>query len=97
MPRYILSKSAQRYLIGIADYTIKNFGIKQSRKYRDSLVSCFEDLLNRPERGRLYLHRDDTLLMRYRHKSHIVFYKRTNKGIYIVRILGERMDFIRRL
>ena len=97
MPRYILSKSAQRDLVGIADYTIENFGIKQSRKYRDSLVSCFLDLSNRPERGRLYLHKDDTLLMRYRHKSQIVFYKRINIGILIVRILEERMDFIRHL
>lgn len=97
MARYILSKGAQKDIVGIADYTIENFGIKQARKYRDGLISCFEDLSKSPERGRLYLHKDDTLLMRYRHKSHIVFYKRTNQGILIIRVLGERMDFIRHL
>jgi len=97
MARTILSKSAQSDIVAIADYTIKNFGIKQARKYRDSLISCFEDLSNRPERGRLYLHKDDTLVLRYRHKSHVVFYKRTNTGILIIRVLGERMDFIRHL
>ncbi|MGB5387100.1 MAG: type II toxin-antitoxin system RelE/ParE family toxin [Eudoraea sp.] len=97
MARYILSKSALSDILAIADYTIKNFGIKQARKYRDNLISCFEDLTNRPERGRLCSHKDDTLLLRYRHKSHVVFYKRTNTGILIIRVLGERMDFIRHL
>ena len=97
MARYILGKSAQSDILGIADYTIENFGIKQARKYRDGLISCFQDLADRPERGRLYLHKDDTLLMRYRHKSHVIFYKRINIGVLIIRVLGERMDFIRHL
>lgn len=97
MARYIFGKSAQSDIVNIADYTIENFGIKQARKYRDGLISCFQDLADRPERGRLYLHKDDTLLMRYRHKSHVIFYKRTNTGVLIIRVLGERMDFIRHL
>lgn len=97
MARYILSKSAQSDIARIADYTIVNFGVKQARTYRDGLISCFESLAVRPERGRFYLHKDETLLLRYRHKSHVVFYKRTNSGLLIVRVLGERMDFIRHL
>ncbi|MGB6151010.1 MAG: type II toxin-antitoxin system RelE/ParE family toxin [Pricia sp.] len=97
MSRYILSRSAQSDIVDIADYTIENFGFKQARKYRDGLISFFEDLADKPEKGRLYLHNDDSLLLRYRHKSHVVFYKRTNTGILIIRVLGERMDFIRHL
>jgi toxin ParE1/3/4 len=97
MARYLLSKSAQLDIEKIADYTIENFGINQARVYRDGLISCFQDLTVRPERGRLYLHKDETLLLCYRYKSHIVFFKRTNAGILIVRILGERMDFRRHL
>lgn len=97
MARYLLSKSAASDIEKIADYTIGNFGINQARLYRDGLISCFQDLAVRPESGRLYLHKNKTLLLRYRYKSHVVFYKRTNFGILIVRILGERMDFDRHL
>jgi len=97
MIRCVLSKSAEFDIINIAVYTIENFDIKLARKYRDGLISCFEELTNRPEKGKLYLHEDKTLLLRYRYKSHIVFYKRTNIGILIIRVLGERMDFIRHL
>ena len=95
MVRYILSKSAQSDIVDIADYTIENFGLQQARTYRDGLVSCFEDLAIRPERGRLFLHKNESLLLRYRHNSHVVFFKRTNTGILIIRVLGERMDFVR--
>lgn len=97
MAKYILSKSAQSDIVSIADYTIENFGVKQARTYRDGLISCFKNLAASPGRGRLYLHKNKTLLLRYRHKSHVVFYNRTNTGIFIIRVLGERMDFIRHL
>jgi toxin ParE1/3/4 len=99
MLRYFLSisKSAELDIINFADWTIENFGIKQIRKYRDGLISCFEEMTNRPEKGKLYLFKDEPLLLRSRYKSHLVFYNRTNIEILIIRVLGERMYFISHL
>lgn len=97
MAKYLLSKSAESDLEKIADYTIENFGINQALVYKNGLITCFQEWTDRPEMGRFYLHGNKTLLLRYRYKSHVVFYKRFNNGILIIRVLGERMDFIRHL
>jgi len=68
-----------------------SFGVAQARVYRDSLKSCFEELVQNNEMGR----RAEQLapgLRRFEHKAHIVFYTVGNGGIYIVRILHSRMD-----
>lgn len=97
MSKYQLSKAAQLDLSDIADYTIEQFGIRQSRIYKDGLISCFEDLAIKPELGRVYFLDSSKELLRYRFKSHLIFYQETNDGIFIIRVLGGRMDFIRHL
>lgn len=97
MAEYRLSLSAEKDIANIADYTIEKFGLNQARLYRNGLISSFKDISNRPERGRLYFHGKQKLVQRYRYKAHMIFYKRTNYGILIIRILGGRMDFDRHL
>jgi toxin ParE1/3/4 len=97
MAKYLLSKSAESDFKKIANHTIENFGINQARVYKIGLIICFQELTDRPEMGRFYQYGNSTLLLRYRYKSHLVFYKRINNGIFIIRVVGERMDFIRHL
>ena len=96
MADYQLSRRAASDLEAIAENTIERFGVDQARAYRDSLRSCFEQLSDNPRMGR----RAEQLLpglRRFKHRSHIVFYTRSDDEIFVVRILHYRMDAPRRL
>lgn len=91
MADYRLSKTAAADLNAIAEFTIQRFGVDQSRRYRDNLKHCFEQLADNPELGR----RAEQLargLKRFEHQSHIVFYTSDSDGLLIVRVLHSRMD-----
>ncbi len=95
MASYRLSRKAAADLEAIATYTIEQFGIDQARRYRDSLGSRFEQLVESPKLGR----RAEQLargLRRLDHESHIVFYTVENDDVLIVRILHSHMDVSKR-
>ena len=90
MADYRLSRRAASDLEAIADYTIEQFGVAQARRYRDSLRLCFEQISDNPRMGR----RAEQLspgLRRFEHRSHVVFYTRSDDEVFIVRILHARM------
>ena len=90
MADYRLSRRAAADLEAIADYTIEQFGVAQARRYRDSLRLCFERLSENPRMGR----RVEQLLpgpRRLEHRSHVIFYTRSDNDLFIVRILHARM------
>ena len=97
MESYKLSSAASRDLVGIYKYGIKFFGNYQAKKYLISIESLLNELATRKE-----LARDASIfaveLKYYRYKSHVIFYvfDELNK-IFIIRILGKRMDFIQHL
>ena len=96
MSEYRLSSRAESDLAEIADYTIERFGIEQARRYRDELESCIQTLAANPMIGRSA----DELgskLRRCEHQSHIVFYLPSDQGVFVVRVLHQRMDYARHL
>ncbi|TLP72992.1 type II toxin-antitoxin system RelE/ParE family toxin [Maribacter sp. ACAM166] len=90
---YVISVKAKSDIKSIAKYTINEFGESQSLKYAKGLKGTLEELANNPELGRRYVAVKNKMLLRYRYKSHVVFYYLESKGIFIVRILGGTMDF----
>ena len=90
------SARAEADLAGIADYTIKTFGIEQARRYRAALEACFQTLAENPRLGRS-AERLSQGLRRFEHWSHTVFYAEDEGGILIVRILHVGMDASRHL
>tara|TARA_R110002049_G_scaffold80117_6_gene203896 strand:- start:701 stop:991 length:291 start_codon:yes stop_codon:yes gene_type:complete len=96
MNRYALSYWADHDLDDITDYILKIWREIQTRDYLAGLVECFRALADKPNLGRSaaeYAH----LLKRYNYKAHTIFYEPTEKGIFVVRILGQRQDFERHL
>lgn len=96
MADYRLSKRAASDLARISDYTIETFGIEQARRNRDALEDCFRTLADQPKIGRSA----DAFapnLRRFEIQSHIVFYLPDDSGVFIVRVLHERMDLSRHL
>jgi toxin ParE1/3/4 len=89
--RYELTKFAERDLQSIADYTIEKLGVNQARRYRDSLFRTFESLTEHPEMGRDYSNVKEGC-RRHEHESHVIYYKITDSGILVLRLLYRSQD-----
>ena len=96
-PSYVISVTAKNDIKAIAKYTIKEFGTRQSLKYAHGLKEVLSELATNPELGRRYVAVKNQMLLRYRYKSHVIFYYIDKKGIFIVRVLGGMMDFPKHL
>jgi toxin ParE1/3/4 len=94
MRKYRLSKQADSDIAGIANYTIRQFGVKQARRYRDGFEKVFRRLAEYPNSGRSAGHLAPRL-RRMNFESHVIFFLHDEDGVLIVRILHQRMDFKR--
>lgn len=101
--RVRLGAAAEVDFANILKWTTENFGARQSRVYRDSLVQAIGELADGPNAvgsktrndimaGLRTLH----VARRGRRGSHFLMYRAApNSTIEIVRILHDRMDFRR--
>lgn len=97
MNKYIISAKAKADFKAIAKFTIQKFGEEQSLKYAAGLKRALAELAENPELGRRYVAIKDKMLLRYRYKAHVIFYYLMENEIFIVRVLGGRMDFPKHL
>jgi toxin ParE1/3/4 len=93
---YALSRRAQSDLDEIWDYSAQRWGRDQANRYVEALRDSIKRVAAEPSRGRSMTvgHKS---YQRYRSRSHLIFYRKTNRGIRIVRILHESMDHERHL
>lgn len=94
MGNYSLSARAQYDLVGIYKFGIKFFGPNQATNYLLDLENFLDELAVRPE-----LAKDAstiaTSLRYYNYKAHVIFYQFEGLDeIFIIRVLGKRMDFV---
>ncbi|WP_373492438.1 type II toxin-antitoxin system RelE/ParE family toxin [Parasphingorhabdus sp.] len=87
-----LGRRAATDLAEIPDYTIAEFGIDQTRLYRDRLHACFHSLQGNPQLGRS-AEEIAPGLRRIRQQAHVVFYRAERDALHIVRVLHHNMDF----
>ena len=88
---YKLSKLAKQDINSIIDYTFLNFGADAMINYHTTLQRCFETIDDNPEIGL----KSDYIIQdyyRFNHRSHVVYYKKIESGIIIIRILHMSMD-----
>ncbi len=95
--KYILSVRSKEDIKSIALYTIEKFGLEQSKKCAIGLSKELEFLSQNPNHGKRYLSTSKKMLFRYRYISHMIFYYPTESGIFIVRVLGGRMNFLKHI
>jgi toxin ParE1/3/4 len=94
--RYRLSPAAERDLEEILDYTVQQWGLGQALRYMEKMESAFEVLAASPDAGL------DSGEVRagYRRLSvgrHVIYFRRTDYGVAVIRILHGQMDPSRRL
>ena len=96
MVRYALSGKADADIEAIAEGSLQQWGLTRAEKYILGLHETFQMLVDFPDLGRDVGH----IRPGYRKietASHSVFYRKTEEGVLIVRILHQSMDFERHL
>ncbi|MBX3596996.1 MAG: type II toxin-antitoxin system RelE/ParE family toxin [Rhizobiaceae bacterium] len=97
MPRFRLTKLAESDFDQIGSYTLENWGEVQATLYLSQLDETFHLLANTPALGRDVGDLRSGMLSCPCNR-HIVFFRRDAGGnVEILRILHERMDFVRHL
>lgn len=88
---YRLSPAAERDLEGIWKYTRREWGLEQADRYTDLLTAAFKVLAEAPKSAPVC----DHIRPAYRRRNaerHMIYFRITEYGIAIIRILHERMD-----
>lgn len=98
MPKYKLSKQAEKDLSSIWRYTVEEWSRNQADKYVNGLLMAMEDIAKDPtSMGRSYEH-VRIGYRKYMWGKHVIFYTIQNDGTtFITRILHEKMDYDRHL
>ena len=84
------SRRAEADLLSIGDYTLRTWGQEQASRYLSDLERCCQRLADNPHLGRPC---DENLpgLHHFESEKHVIFYREKADGIFVSRILHERM------
>jgi Plasmid stabilization system protein len=96
MAEYRLTPAAERDLEAIWRYTLKQWGIEQADRYIDFLTTAFAGLAQSPQTAPACEH----IRPGYRRwgvERHMIYFRVTDYGIAVVRVLRDRMDAPRHL
>ncbi len=96
MSRVILSPRAKLDLSEIWDYTFLQWNGEQAEKYVRELWSAMENVASDPTKS-VDIGDVRRSYRKSRAGSHVIFFKFTDDGIDVMRILHQRMDFERHL
>ena len=91
MAEYKLSPAAERDLEDIWKYTRREWGLEQAERYTDLLTAAFHVLAESPKSAPAC----DHIRPGYRRRNverHMIYFRITDYGIAIIRVLHERMD-----
>lgn len=80
----------------IYEYGIFKFGLNQAQSYLRGMEGKFGILASRPELRRKADYVSENLY-RFKYQSHVIFFTLTENEAFVVRILGQYMDFSRHL
>ena len=91
MTKYILSPEAQKSLINIKAYSLKNFGAKTTKTYLTNIRNRMQALAENPKKGTI---RED-LKVGYHSDfvaSHTIYYRIQPTHIEIIDVLHQSME-----
>jgi toxin ParE1/3/4 len=96
MAEYRLTPAAERDLESIWRYTAQQWGVEQADRYIDLLTAAFAELAEAPRIAPACEHIRPGY-RRWRVGHHMIYFRETNDGVVVVRVLHERMDTRRHL
>lgn len=96
MAEYRLSPAAERDLELIWTYTVRQWGVEQADRYTDFLTSAFAELADSPKTAPACDHIRPGY-QRWGVERHMIYFRVTDYGIAVIRVLHDRMDAPRHL
>ena len=93
MASYKLSELAEIDAQNITRYTALNFGKRKAIDYPNDIMASAKMIGNFPSIGRPYTTKKGRVYQQYNIGRHALFYRPTEQGVFIVRILHLMMDF----
>ncbi|MCB1985800.1 MAG: type II toxin-antitoxin system RelE/ParE family toxin [Burkholderiales bacterium] len=87
---YRLTPEAERDMEAIWLYTFEEWGLEQANRYTDELTEAFAQLAANPKMAAPC----DRIRKGYRHSQvgrHVIYFRQTDYGIVVVRVLHGRM------
>jgi toxin ParE1/3/4 len=96
MAEYRLAPTAERDMEQIWRFTARKWGVDQAHRYTDKLTAAFGTLAEAPDRAQAC----DHIRSGYRRRNverHAIYFRKTPRGIDIMRVLHDRMDAARHL
>jgi len=89
---YKLSRKAEIDLAAMYEFGIYKFGLTQAQQYFYAMHDAFDVLSENMDLG---LDASEFIpdLKRLSYKAHTIFYLQATSGIYIIRVLSQRMDY----
>jgi toxin ParE1/3/4 len=93
--QYRLSPLAETDLEEIWLYSLRNWSLEQADRYHAVIVAAFDELAAGVKAGRRVDVREG--YFKYAVGAHLIFYRPSDSGIEIIRILHQRMDVSRHL
>lgn len=96
MGNYKLTVKADLDIEDIWEYTNSQWGRNQACKYLNQLEEQFFALAENPNIGKQRYELAE-ISMSYHYERHVIFYRKVNNGIEILRVLHDSMDFLRHL
>ena len=97
MAKYRLSRRASSDIEGIAQYSAERFGTRQAIAYVTDIHDAARLVAEISSLGRPYTTKKGRTYQRYNVGNHALFYRTTDEGVFVVRILHQAMDLDRRL
>jgi toxin ParE1/3/4 len=90
--KYTLSNRTKLDIKKIATHGMEDFGEAQTIKYMASFKEKMQFLANYPEVGREFLNsRTGNQYLFFPHESHVIYYRKRQDDIFVVRILHHKM------
>ena len=89
--KYRISEAAINDLDGIWEYTFLNWSKEQADRYHNLIMNEIEFIAENISSGKAMNHIKDGYLVSYV-KSHMIFFKRKEGIVEIIRILHQKMD-----
>lgn len=96
MAEYRLTPAAEGDLESIWAYTARQWGVEQADRYIDFLTAAFAELANSPQTAPACNHIRPGYL-RWGVERHMIYFRVTDYGIAVIRVLHDRMDAPRHL
>ena len=89
--KYRIRAAAAKDLEGIWEYTFRKWSKDQADRYHGLIISEIEYVTDNKTVGKDMSHVKEEYLVTYV-KSHMIFFKRQNDIVHVIRILHQKMD-----